>query len=153
MAGWHHRLDGQEFEWTPGDGDGQGGLAFWYSWGCKESDTTEWMNWTELMVFLIISHLDFFFDCKTSYWRNHFTKPTAAIIMHSPFRMNIWILPVVHFWPIRLNRQERFSSLGKERFVWIKILFSSSFPYSNIHEDMSFVSTVTNLETWGMAKT
>ena len=47
MAGWHHRLDGREFEWTPGVGDGQGGLACCDSWGHKESDTTEWLNWTE----------------------------------------------------------------------------------------------------------
>ena len=48
MPGWHHRLDGREFEWTPGVGDGQGGLACCNSWGYKESDTTEWLNWTEL---------------------------------------------------------------------------------------------------------
>ena len=48
MAGWHHRLDGCDFEWTPGDGDGQGGLACCDSWGRKESDTTERLNWTEL---------------------------------------------------------------------------------------------------------
>ena len=44
-AGWHHRLDGCEFEWTPGVGDGQGGLACCNSWGLKELDTTEWLNW------------------------------------------------------------------------------------------------------------
>ena len=43
----HHWLDGREFEWIPGVGDGQGGLACCYSWGCKELDTTEWLNWTE----------------------------------------------------------------------------------------------------------
>ena len=48
MAGWHHRLDGHEFGWTLGVGDGQGGLACSDSWGPKESDTTEWLNWTEL---------------------------------------------------------------------------------------------------------
>ena len=48
MAGWHHQLDGHEFEWTPGVGDGQGGLVCCYSWGRKESDTTEQLNWTEL---------------------------------------------------------------------------------------------------------
>ena len=48
MAGWHHRLNGHETEWTLGVGDGQGGLACWDSWGCKKSDTTEWLNWTEL---------------------------------------------------------------------------------------------------------
>ena len=50
MAGWHHRLDGHEFEWTPGVGDGQGGLACCNSWACKELDMTEWLNWTELSV-------------------------------------------------------------------------------------------------------
>ena len=39
MAGWHHRLNGHESEWTPGVGDGQGGLACCDSWGHKESDT------------------------------------------------------------------------------------------------------------------
>ena len=48
MAGWHHRLDGCEFEWTPGVGDGQGGLACCDSWSRKESDTTERLNWTDL---------------------------------------------------------------------------------------------------------
>ena len=50
MAGWHHRLDGREFEWTPGVGEGQGGLACCNSWGRKESDMTEWLNWTELIL-------------------------------------------------------------------------------------------------------
>ena len=48
MAGWHHWLDGRESEWTLGVGDGQGGLACCDSWGRIESDTTEWLNWTEL---------------------------------------------------------------------------------------------------------
>ena len=41
MAGWHHRLDGLEFEEALGAGDGQGGLVCCSPWGCKESDTTE----------------------------------------------------------------------------------------------------------------
>ena len=47
MAGWHHWLDGRESGWTRGVGDGQGGLVCCDSWGRKESDTTEWLNWTE----------------------------------------------------------------------------------------------------------
>ena len=47
MAGWHHRLNGHEFEWTPGVGDGQGGLVCCNSWGRKESDMTERLKWTE----------------------------------------------------------------------------------------------------------
>ena len=50
MAGWHYRLDGHEFEWTLGVGDGRGGLACCGSRGHKESDTTEWLNWTEHIV-------------------------------------------------------------------------------------------------------
>ena len=56
MAGWHHRLYAHESEWTPGVGDGQGGLACCDSWGRKESDMTEWLNclnWTN-------GHLDCF---------------------------------------------------------------------------------------------
>ena len=48
MAGWQDWLDGRESEWTLGDGDAQGGLACSNSWGLKESDTTEQLNWTEL---------------------------------------------------------------------------------------------------------
>ena len=47
MAGWHHQLNRHEFGWTLGVGDGQGGLACCDSWGRKESDTTEGLNWTE----------------------------------------------------------------------------------------------------------
>ena len=50
MAGWHHWLDGRESGWTLGVGDGQGGLACCNSWGCKELDTTERLNWTELKL-------------------------------------------------------------------------------------------------------
>ena len=49
MAGWHHWLNGRESEWTPGVGDGQGGLACCDSWGRKESDMTEWLNWLKLL--------------------------------------------------------------------------------------------------------
>ena len=44
MAGWHHQLNGHEFEQTPGDGEGQRSLACCSPWGCKESDRTQWMN-------------------------------------------------------------------------------------------------------------
>ena len=50
MAGWHHRLDGRESEWTPGVDDGQEGLACCDSWGRKESDMTERLNWTDSFI-------------------------------------------------------------------------------------------------------
>ena len=50
MAGWHHRLNGHEFGWTSGVSDWQWGLACCNPWGCKESDTTEQLNWTDSQV-------------------------------------------------------------------------------------------------------
>ena len=47
MAGLHHLLDGREFQWTPGVGDGQGDLACYNSWGHKQLDKTERLNWIE----------------------------------------------------------------------------------------------------------
>ena len=76
MAGWHHWLDGRESEWTPGDDDGQGGLACCDSWGCKESDMTERLNWTGLMLSNILIQFSvdnwglvpfLFFDLKPNY--------------------------------------------------------------------------------------
>ena len=46
IVGWHHRHNGHGFGWTPGVGDGQGGLACCSSWGHKELDTTKQLNWT-----------------------------------------------------------------------------------------------------------
>ena len=51
MAGWHHWLNGRESGWTPGVGDGQGGLACCDSWVLKESDTTERLIWSDLIWF------------------------------------------------------------------------------------------------------
>ena len=56
MAGWHHWLDGRESEWTPGVGDGQGGLACCDSWGRKESDTTERLIWSDPKNYSKIPH-------------------------------------------------------------------------------------------------
>ena len=47
MVGWHHLLDGHEFEQAPGVGDGQGSLECCSPWGHEESDMTELLNWTE----------------------------------------------------------------------------------------------------------
>ena len=70
MVGWHHRLNGREFERAPGDGGGQGSLACCSPQRCKESDTTEWLNWTEYSIVymwhiffihsLVYRHLGFF---------------------------------------------------------------------------------------------
>ena len=58
MVGWHHQLDGHEFEQDSGVGDGQGSLACCSPWGDKESDMTEGLNWTELNN-LLTYHLNY----------------------------------------------------------------------------------------------
>ena len=55
MVGWHHRLNGHEFGWTPGVGGGQGGLVCCSPWGLDASDTTEQLNWTDLRKLLMIN--------------------------------------------------------------------------------------------------
>ena len=49
MVGWHHQLNGHEFEQALGVGDGQGSLVCCSPWICKESDMAQWMNWTEVL--------------------------------------------------------------------------------------------------------
>ena len=64
MIGWHHWLNGHGFGWTPGVGDGQGGLACCDSWGHKESDTTEHLNWTEKIIPCVIPFIQHSSDNK-----------------------------------------------------------------------------------------
>ena len=55
VAGWHHRLNWHGFRWTLVIGDGQGGLVCCSSCGCKELDTTEWLNWTEWYLLVCVT--------------------------------------------------------------------------------------------------
>ena len=48
MVGWHHGFNEHDFEQTPGDSEGLGSLACCSPWGCKKSDMTEQLNWTEV---------------------------------------------------------------------------------------------------------
>ena len=73
MAWWHHWLNGHEYGWTPGVGDGQGGLVHCSPWGHKESDTTEQLSWTEL-PFLLCLLLVFF--------SRLFVRPPQKTILH-----------------------------------------------------------------------
>ena len=70
MAEWHHRLNRHEFEWTLEVGDGRGGLMCCNSWGHKESDTTERLNWTTPWI-------------RESIWESCQILGMSAPIMHS----------------------------------------------------------------------
>ena len=84
MVGWHHWLDGHEFEQVLGVGDGQGGLACFSPRGHKESDTTERLNWTErirssftYIMFLISVCLSFLiYKMETTEW---YTAPKSVL--------------------------------------------------------------------------
>ena len=95
MAGWRHRLDGHEFEWTLGVVDGQGGLACSDSWVHKELDPTEWLSWanTEVWIFLNDSRPEVFiiilYQCMCTFeiydffcWSFNSKKWTMCKIVH-----------------------------------------------------------------------
>jgi len=92
MAGWHHWLDGHESEWTLGVGDGQGGLECCDSWGNKESDITEQLNWTEwLMMMSILTCTCRPFVCLP--WRNVYTSLLAIFKLGLSFCCWVaWVL-------------------------------------------------------------
>ena len=121
MAGWHHWLNGLESEWTPGVGDGQGGLACWDSWGRKESDTTERLIWSDLIwsvqkhdvvfqtfwkeVFawlhvLLKSVFIYFFifhyfapHCNNSSWKSHLSFLTQILLLQTPLTLSPLAFP------------------------------------------------------------
>ena len=84
MVGWHHRCDGHELEQAPGVGDGQGGLVCCSPWGRKESDTTEWLKWTELNWFIL--------------YIPHFQKDVWGEGLTHVFQPSN-VYPAVSFWP------------------------------------------------------
>ena len=91
MAGWHHWLDRREFEWTPRVGDGPGGLVWCISWGCKNSDTTERLNWTELnwSSFLL---LKYYLVLKWTIFINPLLNPQVVDRVHFIALINTYYL-------------------------------------------------------------
>ena len=97
MAGWHPWLDGHEFEWTPGVGDGQGGLACCDSWGRKESDSTEQLNWTEHKILSdnpsqINKLITYFSINSRDVWVYIFAECKSEVEFSSNINTNIFIL-------------------------------------------------------------
>ena len=78
MIGWYHQLNGHGFGWTPGVGDGQGGLACCSSGGRRESDTTKRLNWTELIILVQIS------QCSGLWLEKYWEVSTASRFILMP---------------------------------------------------------------------
>ena len=125
MAGWHHRPDGCESEWTPGVGDGQGGLACCGSWGHKESDTTERLKWTELMAKGVhgIGNKGKFFQLKVK--PSHSPRPRAFFLDLSktyflpilPYLTPPWILSK-HFTQVLIINANK-KKAGYTPMLWV----------------------------------
>ena len=102
MAGWHHRLDGHEFGWNPGVGDGQGGLACCNSWGRKELDRTERLNWTELNLYT-----DTWFGIEWFFFVTSLSRPHhSSLILSNAFNHRIFCCPFHlqrYFWNTSLH--------------------------------------------------
>ena len=77
MVGWNHRFNGHEFGWTPGVGDGQGGLVCCGSWGFRELDMTEWLNW---ILYLIVKDLPPYNQEKIKFCSHCFIQYCTAVL-------------------------------------------------------------------------
>ena len=97
MVGWHHWLNGHEFEQSPGVGDGQGSLAYCRLWSHKELDTTEWLNWTELSyhifpcvcVCVCVCVCMCAQSCPTLFYPMDYSPPGSSV--HGLSRQEYWI--------------------------------------------------------------
>ena len=118
-VGWYHWLNGHEFEQIPGVGDGQGSLVCCSPWGRKESDTTEWLNWTEGRKTLI--HLCSQ-ECPFPFLMFEYWKHTLASDLSLPSS-------VVHF-KCTLAVQEKYGAEAAqqcpEHLLWYPLLVTSS---------------------------
>ena len=103
MFGWHHCLNGHEFELTLGDGDGQGSLACYSPWGRKERDMTEWLNWLGSLTLLNLEGQSSF---SSSRWKstckitlNQVLEAQEAF-MHKWLRVFLWHLVLLQGPPV-----------------------------------------------------
>ena len=103
MVGWHHWLNGHGFGWTPRVGDGQGGLVCWGSWGRKELDMTEQLNWTELMrphamifIFWMLSFKPTFSLSSFTFIKRLFSSSLSALrVVSSAYLRLLIFLPAI----------------------------------------------------------
>ena len=100
MVGWHHWCDGHEFEYALGVGNGQGSLAYCSPWDCKDSDTTERLNWTECSKFL--STVVFY---SITLYLHHQTHPSWAsfLLWPSSFILSGGVSNCLSFFPSRAS--------------------------------------------------
>ena len=134
MVGWQHWLDGHEFEYTPGAGDGQGSLACCRTWGCKEWDTTQPLNWTELIsydILELISEKNFItifscLSCKSSghQWRLATLKISLYASLFKKHILSFMLSLSTSVYPI--NKRFQYSSKYYDSFPFINETINQS---------------------------
>ena len=123
MAGWHHWLNEHEFEETPGVGDGQGGLACCGSWGRKESDTTERLNWLTDKSKVLVT-----LSCLILCNAMDYSTPSSSIHGILPARILEWVaisfsrqdekshIHFLHSWTVTTNHVTHAAVLHRTLF-------------------------------------
>ena len=129
MAGWHHQLDGRESEWTPGVGDGQGGLACCDSWGRKElgHDWATGLNWTELRHFE-----------SYQYFTSYFLSPTYSSAVYN----------VSFCWNRSFESFHQLSHYWNTIFLFFRIQMHSNKLLTEATESWSQLSLLEMLLPW-----
>ena len=98
MVVWHHQHNGHGFGWTLGVGNGLGGLVYCGSWGWKESNTTQRLNWTELLGMKVMTNLDSILKSRdiTLSTKVHVVKAMVfPVVMHG---CKIWTIKKAERW-------------------------------------------------------
>ena len=111
MVGWHHGLNGYEFEQVPAVGDGQGSLACRSPWGHKESDATEWLNWTEHHSVILATHIPYMLPILVVSWKSCSAfKASQSRYEVSDDLGKTWCWPASHRqgWTLRVLTSQKF---------------------------------------------
>ena len=126
MAGWHHRLHGLEFEWTPGVGDGQGGLVCCNSWGRKESDTTEQQNWTDTYIYYLVISAN---NAETSWGLNR--RKSSCHVDYIPI---LCFQAFSHYWQNSVPRAYRTEVFSCQQSFWVSLNYQK---LPSLHSQMA----------------
>ena len=127
MAGWHHRLVGREFEWTPGVGVGHWGLACCSSWGRKESNTTERLNWTELNIYWGLGTSKFIVYVLSLLNEEIYIKDLCVCVCVHVLRCSVMSGSVI-LWTVAHQAPLSMGFLRQEYWSWVPFLSPGDLP-------------------------